>query len=303
MVTTRPLPSEPSSVTLIKDTAGRYFASFVVEVQPEPLPPNSNSMGIDLGLAHFAILSSLEKVENPRFYKKRLRRIQAANRKLSKCKLGSRRREIAKLRLAKLHAKAKDCRTDFLHKLTTRLVRENQALAIEDLNVAGLVRNRKLARAISDVGWSKFRQLLTAKCDKYDRHLVVIDRWEPTSQRCSHCGFIGGKKELHVREWVCLSCNTWHDRDICAVNNIKLAGGLSESINGRMQHTPEKPVGLRPAGASGSVSTARMHSGVSCFSHHGKSRRSECKTSLEAVRVETPTTYEQLSLFSESPFF
>lgn len=268
MVMSRPLPSEPSSVTIIKDTAGRYFASFVVEVHAMPLPPNNNSVGIDLGLTHFAILSSSEKIENPRFHKKRLRQIKKANRKLSKCKFGSRRREMAKRRLAKLHAKIKDCRTDFLHKLTTRLVRENQALAIEDLNVAGLVRNRKLARAISDASWSRFRQLLTAKCDKYNRQLVVIDRWEPTSQTCSCCGFRGGRKELSVREWQCLSCYTWHDRDICAANNIKLAGGLSESINGRMQDT-----------------------------YHGKSRRSECKTGSSAVRVETPTTYEQLSLF------
>ena len=202
IVMSRPLPSEPSSVTIIKDTAGRYFASFVIESQSEPLSQNGNSVGIDLGLAQFAILSNGEKIDNPRIHQKLLRRIKRANRKLSKRKLGSRRREVAKLKLAKLHAKAKDCRTDFLHKLTTRLVRENQALAIEDLNVAGLVRNRKLARAISDVGWSKFRQLLTTKCDKYDRHLVVIDRWEPTSQRCSHCGFMGGLKELKVREWV-----------------------------------------------------------------------------------------------------
>ena len=251
--------------------------------QPQALPKIDASVGIDLGLTHFAILSSSEKIENPRFHKKLLRRIKRANRKLSKCKIGSRRRQAAILKLAKLHAKAKDCRTNFLHKLTTRLVRENQALAIEDLNVAGLVRNRKLARAISDASWSKFRQLLTAKCDKHDRQLVVIDRWEPTSQTCSCCGFRGGRKELSVREWQCLSCYTWHDRDVCAANNIKLAGGLSESINGRMQHT-----------------------------YHGDRRRSKCKTEgsaahfpgtrsgkqrPHAVCVETPTTYEQLSLF------
>ena len=251
--------------------------------QPQALPKTDASVGIDLGLAHFAILSDSEKIENPRFHKKLLRRIKRANRKLSRCQKSSLRRQVAKLKLAKLHVKAKDCRTDFLHKLTTRLVRENQALAIEDLNVAGLVRNRKLARAISDAGWSKFRQLLTAKCDKYDRQLAIIDRWEPTSQRCSSCGFIGGLKELKVREWVCLNCNAWHDRDVCAANNIKLAGGLSESINGRVQDM-----------------------------HHGSSRRSECKTGSHwsavsrnlfresdsaAVRVETPTTYEQLSLF------
>lgn len=190
-------------------------------------------MGIDLGLNHFAILSNGEKIENPRLHKKLLKRIKRANRKLSKCKIGSNRRTGAKLKLAKLHAKVKDQRTDFLHKLTTRLVRENQALAVEDLNVSGMVKNRKLSRAISDASWSKFKTILTAKSDKYSRDLIVIDRWEATSQKCSCCGASGGKKELNIREWTCLYCNTVHDRDINAAKNIKDAGGLSESLNGR----------------------------------------------------------------------
>ncbi|MDJ0679528.1 MAG: RNA-guided endonuclease TnpB family protein [Xenococcaceae cyanobacterium MO_167.B52] len=232
MVVTRQLPSPPTSVTVIKDTANRYFASFVVEIlQHETSLNATKSIGIDLGLTHFAIFSDGEKIENPRYHKKLLNRIKKANKKLSRCKKGSKRRQNAKLKLAKLHAKIKDSRTDFLHKLTTRLVRENQALAIEDLNVSGLVKNRKLSRAISDAGWYSFRQLLTAKCDKYNRHLVVINRWEATSQKCSNCGFNGGKKELNVREWTCLNCGTHHDRDICAAKNIKVAGGLSETIN------------------------------------------------------------------------
>ncbi|MBE9169822.1 transposase [Pleurocapsales cyanobacterium LEGE 06147] len=261
MVVSRPLPSEPSSVTIIKDAADRYFASFVVEVEPKPVPETEQSVGIDLGLKHFAILSNGEKIYNPRYHKKLLKRIKRANRKLSKCPKGSKRREAAKLKLAKLHANIKDLRNDFLHKLTTKLVRENQALAIEDLNVSGLIKNRKLSRAIADAGWYSFRSMLTAKCDQDDRHLVVIDRWEATSQKCSSCGFHGGKKELNAREWTCLSCGTIHDRDINAANNIKLAGGLSESINGRGR---------------------------------------ECKTTSVAVSVEPSTTYRQLSLW-ESP--
>ncbi len=166
MVVSRPLPSKPSSVTIIKDMAGRYFASFVAEVTPERPPIEleatsssqvaaspiitEKSVGIDLGLTHFAILSDGEKVENPRLHKKQLKRIKRANRKLSRCKKDSNRRKVAKLKLARLHAKVKDSRADFLHKLTTRLVRENQTLAIEDLNVSGMVKNRKLSRAISD---------------------------------------------------------------------------------------------------------------------------------------------------------
>jgi putative transposase len=233
MEVSRPLPSKASSVTIIKDTAGRYFASFVVEVAPQTLPNTENAVGIDLGLAHFAILSHGEKIENPRFHKQRLQRIKRANRRLSKCQKGSKRREVAKRKLAKLHAKVADARTDFLQKLTTKLVRENQALAIEDLNVSGMVKNRKLSRAISDAGWSSFKTLLDAKCQKHGRHLTIINRWEATSQKCSACGQSGGKKELHIREWQCLNCRTSHDRDINAANNIKVAGGLSETVNGR----------------------------------------------------------------------
>ncbi|MDJ0727481.1 MAG: RNA-guided endonuclease TnpB family protein [Prochloraceae cyanobacterium] len=233
IVFSRPLPSEPSSVTIIKDCAGRYFASFVVEVSKIIPPTTTKAVGIDLGLTHFAILSDGEKIENPRLHKKLLKRIKKANRKLSKCKRDSNRRVRAKLKLAKLHAKVKDQRTDFLHKLTTRLVSENQALAVEDLNVSGMVKNRKLSRAISDAGWSRFKTMLTAKSDKYGRDLVVIDRWEATSQKCSCCGFSGGKKELNIREWTCLSCGKIHDRDINAAKNIKDAGGLSESLNER----------------------------------------------------------------------
>lgn len=244
MVVTRALPSKPSSVTIIKDTTGRYFASFVVEVQPEILPQTDESIGIDLGLSHFAILSNGEKIENPKYHKKQLKRIKRANRKLSKCQRDSNRRKKAKLKLAKLHAKVKDSRTDFLHKLTTKLVRENQALAIEDLNVSGMVKNRKLSRAISDAGWSSFRTLLDAKCQKHGRHLTIINRWLPTSQKCSTCSQSGGKKELHIREWQCLHCGAVHDRDINAANNIKVAGGQPETVNGRGSRHQTTPVAV-----------------------------------------------------------
>ena len=258
MVVSRPLPSEPSSVTIIKDCAGRYFASFVVEIA-QPIPPQTtNSVGIDLGLTHFAILSSGEKIKNPRLHKKMLRKIKKANRRLSKAKKDSNRRKRRKQKLAKLHAKVKDQRTDFLHKLTTRLVRENQTLAVEDLNVSGMVKNHKLSRAISDAGWSKFKTMLAAKCDKYGRDLTIVDRWFASSQICSCCGQSGGKKELDVREWECLFCNTVHDRDINAAINLRDAGGLSESKN---------------------------------------ERGSKCQTTIVAVCDEPLTTYEQFTLF------
>jgi putative transposase len=224
IVWSRPLPSEPSSVTVIKDAANRYFLSFVVETQAEPLDQHGQSIGIDLGITTFATLSKVEKVNAPKPLKKNLKKLKRFQKSLSRCQKGSKRREKARLKVAKLHAKIKDIREDFLHKLSTRLTRAYQTIVLEDLNVSGMVKNRKLSRAISDLGWRSFRTMLEYKANKYGREFQVISRWEPTSQRCSHCGFKGGKKELDVREWICLNCGTFHDRDINAAINILSAG-------------------------------------------------------------------------------
>ena len=228
----RPLPSEPSSVTVIKDAAGRYFLSFVVEINPEKLPDNGKSVGIDLGITDFATLDNGEKIKSPKPLKKRFKKLRKAQRNLSRKQKGSKRREKARLKVAKLHAKIKDIRTDFLHKLSTRLIRENQTIVLEDLNTSGMLKNRKLSRAISDLGWRSFRDMLKAKSERYGRDFRVISRWEPTTQKCSCCGQIGGKKELSVREWTCLFCGETHDRDVNAAKNIKVAGGRSETQNG-----------------------------------------------------------------------
>ncbi len=233
VVWSRPLPSKPSSVTVIKDAADRYFLSFVVEIQPETLLDNGQSVGIDLGIATFATLDTGEKINAPKPLKKRLKRLKKAQRNLSRKQKESKRREKARKRVAKIHAKIKDTRTDFLHKLSTRIVRENQTIVLEYLNTSGMVKNRKLSRAISDLGWRSFRDMLSAKSDKYGRNFRIISRWEPTSQRCSCCGNIGGKKALNIREWECLFCGTFHDRDVNAAVNIKVAGGHSETLNGR----------------------------------------------------------------------
>jgi putative transposase len=191
-------------------------------------------VGIDLGIATFATLSTGEKIDAPKPLKKRLKRLRKAQKNLSRKQKGSNRREKTRKRVAKIHAKIKDTRTDFLQKLSTRVVRENQTIILEDLNTSGMVKNRKLSRAISDLGWRSFRDMLSAKSDKYGRDFRIISRWEPTSQRCSCCGNIGGKKALNIREWECLFCGTFHDRDVNAAINIKVAGGQSEtSKNGR----------------------------------------------------------------------
>ena len=228
----RSLPSAPSSVTVIKDTVGRYFASFVVEVVPTPLPWIDKTSGIDLGITTFAVMDDGEKIAAPKPLKRYLKKLARLQRKLARCQPGSNRRRAAVLRIAKVHAHIKDIRTNFLHQLSTRLIRENQSISIEDLNVSGMMRNRKLARAVSDLGWRQFRTMLEAKAKMYGRDLWVISRWEPTSQTCSCCSHCEGRKKLSIREWQCLNCGVLHDRDVNAAVNIKVAGGYSETENG-----------------------------------------------------------------------
>ncbi len=218
----RPLPSEPSSVTVIKDTSGRYFLSFVVEVQPEVKPASNQAVGIDLGIKVFGALSTGERVASPS-YSKLDRKIRRSQRKLSRRSRTSKRRERMRLRVAKLKAKLRDTRKDFLHKLSTKVVNANQVIALEDLNVSGMLKNRKLSRAISQAGWREFRTMCQAKSNKFGREFVVISRWEPTSQVCSDCGYRWGKLDLKVRELVCMNCGTLHDRDDNASKNIEQA--------------------------------------------------------------------------------
>jgi len=195
----RKLPSEPSSVTVIKDRAGRYFVSFVVEIQPEIKPAQNQAIGIDLGLQTFAALSNGEKVSSPD-YSNLDRKIRRSQRKLSRRQKNSKRRERMRLRVAKLKAKLRDTRKDFLHKLSTKVVDENQVIALEDLNVSGMLKNRCLSRAISQAGWREFRTMCEAKSDKFSREFVVISRWEPTSQVCSYCGVSVGASLICLSE-------------------------------------------------------------------------------------------------------
>jgi putative transposase len=219
----RRLPSAPSSVTVLKDAAGRYFLSFVVEIVPETVPAINPSIGIDLGLKTFAVLSTGERVSSPNYAKldKRIRRKQ---RQLARQVKGSKRREITRRQIAKLHHQIADTRKKSLHKLSTRVVTENQGIALEDLNVSSLVKNRRLSRAISLQGWREFRVLCEAKSEKLGREFVVINRWEPTSQVCSGCGYRWGKLDLSVRAVVCLNCGAEHDRDENAAKNIEMVG-------------------------------------------------------------------------------
>ena len=222
-VWSRELPTAPSSVTVIKDCANRYFLSFVVEIESFIVEPLNQSVGIDLGLKTFAVLSTGEKFKSPN-YSKHDKKIRKLQRKLARQKEGSNRRYRTRLKIAKLHNQISDTRKDFLHKLSTKVVSENQAITLEDLNVSGMVKNRKLATAISRAGWREFRMLCEAKSDKFGRTFSTVSRWEPTSQVCSRCDYKWGKLELQVRSITCLNCGTTHDRDENAAKNIDRVG-------------------------------------------------------------------------------
>ncbi len=219
----RELPSLASSVTVIKDCANRYFLSFVVEVEPNITVAKNQSIGIDLGVKTFAVMSNGEKALSPS-YSKHDRTIRKLQRKLARQQKDSKRRNNTRIKIAKLHNQIADTRKDFLHKLSTKIVNDNQVIVLEDLNVSGMVKNRRLSRAISLQGWREFRTLCEAKSEKLNRDFRVINRWQPTSQICSCCGFRWGKIDLRVRSILCLSCGTEQERDENASRNIEMVG-------------------------------------------------------------------------------
>lgn len=230
----RPLPSDPSSVTLILEPDGHWHVSFVVDVPPTPLPPVDRSSGIDVGLIDLATVVSSdgtrEKIPNPHWARTRQRALARAQRALSRKQRGSRNRAKAARKVATEHRNTRDTRLDFLHKLALRLVRENQTVAVEGLSVTGLARTR-MAKSVHDAGWGILLRLLQEKALASGREIVVIERWAPTTQVCSICGTPGGRKPLGVRAWTCNTCGTVLDRDYNAAVNIMVAAGLAETEN------------------------------------------------------------------------
>jgi putative transposase len=233
----RPLPSDPSSVTVIRDAAGRYFASFVVEAGSSTLPAVQPVVGIDLGLAHFAVLSDGRKISAPRFLRRAEKLLKRRQRELSRKQEGSANRDKARAKVARTHARVADARRDFHHQLSTALIRENQAVAVEDLAVNALGRTR-MAKSVHDAGWSAFVGMLEYKARLYGREFHRIGRFTPTSQTCSACGLKDGPKPLHVRAWRCQGCGAWLDRDINAAVNVAKAAGLAVTAC-RAQVRPE----------------------------------------------------------------
>jgi putative transposase len=229
IVWSRPLPegAEPSTVTVSRDAADRWFVSLLVEDTVDILPTTESAVGIDAGITSLVTLSTGEKVANPRHERVDRKRLAKAQRNLARKVKGSENRVKARVRVARVHARIADRRRDHLHRLSTRVIRENQTVVIEDLSVRNVVRNHSLARAISDAAWSDLRNMLAYQADWYGRTLRVADRWFPSSKLCSACGRLAGSMPLDVREWVC-PCGARHDRDVNAARNV-LAAGLAEN--------------------------------------------------------------------------
>ncbi len=220
----REFTGDPSTVTISRDATGRWHVSILVEEEISELsPPANEGVGIDVGLTDFATLSDGEKVSNPRFLRKAERRLAKRQRALSRKQRGSANRRKARFRVARAYARVADMRRDFLHKLTTRLVRENQTICVETLNVSGMLKNRRLAKSIADASWSEFFRQLTYKASWYGRQFVAIDRFFPSSKTCHACDTVVEKLSLSERSWRCV-CGVEHDRDINAAKNIRAAG-------------------------------------------------------------------------------
>ncbi|MDT0486015.1 MULTISPECIES: RNA-guided endonuclease TnpB family protein [Streptomyces] len=230
----RALPegASPSTVTVSLDAAGRWFVSLLCEDPSiKPLPATDTAVGIDVGLDHLLTLSTGEKIANPRHERRDRARLAKAQRELArKAKGDGANRAKARRKAARIHARITDRRRDGLHKLTSKLVRENQTLVIEDLTVRNMVKNRSLARTISDAAWSEFRSMLEYKAAWYGREVIAVDRWFPSSKLCSACGALQDKMPLSVRTWTC-DCGTTHDRDVNAAQNL-LGAGLALTVCG-----------------------------------------------------------------------
>ncbi len=221
----------PRTCTIVSTITGKFFISIVVEngksPPPKPQATSQTSVGIDVGLTTYVTLSTGEKVENPRYLQNSLKRLQCLHRRLSKKAQGSRNREKARQRLARCYERVFNQRTDFQHKLSTRLIRENQAIIVESLNVSGMMHNRILAKSIADAAWHKFLGMLWYKAEWYGVTLIEVGRFAPTSKRCHGCGYLNDELTLSDRAWICPVCGLLLDRDLNAALNIKMMGLLS----------------------------------------------------------------------------
>jgi len=233
-----PASIDPTTVTVSRDPCGRWYASFAVDVaDPVQLPATGAVVGVDLGIKDFAATSDGEKIANPRRMERKARNLARYQRRVARCQKGSANRAKAKAKVARAHRKVRASRADFLHKTSTNLVRDHDVIVIEDLAVKNMVRNRSLAKAISDCGWGEFRRQLEYKAARAGRHVIVTGRWYPSSKTCSACGHLLASLSLSTRTWQCPSCGTRHDRDINAAKNILAAGLAASACGGDVRHS------------------------------------------------------------------
>ncbi|MDJ0676650.1 MAG: IS200/IS605 family element RNA-guided endonuclease TnpB [Calothrix sp. MO_167.B42] len=239
MVIHRKILGTPKNVTISKTPSGKYYASIVTELGIPHAPLNGDKIGLDLGLKEFAITSKGEKFENPRYFQKSLRRLKIRQRRLSRKQSGSNNRNKSRLNVARIHEKVANQRQDYQHKISLKLVSENQRISAESLNIKGMVKNRKLAKQISDVAWGNFLTMLEYKGDIYGCEVHCVDKFFPSSKRCSNCGYIKQDLTLAIREWECPECKIFWDRDVNAALNLML---FSESVlksSGEWSPSPE----------------------------------------------------------------
>lgn len=240
---------DPAMVIVSREPDGRWYVTFTVDTSnPEPLPATGHAVGVDLGVKDFAVTSDGERIANPRHLDRKARNLARYQRRMARCRKGSANRAKAAAKVARAHRKVRSARRDFLHRASTTLVRSADTIVIEDLNVFGMIRNRHLARVISDCGWGLFRRQLEYKCQRARRELVVIGRWYPSSKTCSTCGHLLAKLSLGTRHWTCPACRARHDRDINAAKNILAAGlavargSLGEACGAGVRHRGTSPV-------------------------------------------------------------
>ena len=236
----------PTMVVVSREPDGRWYVTFAIDADaPEPLEPAGHAVGVDLGVKDFAVTSDGERIANPRHLERKAGNLARYQRRLARCRKGSANRAKARAKVARANRKVRDARRDFLHRASTRLVRDNDVIVIEDLAVKNMVLNRKLAKAISDCGWGEFRRQLACKCERAGRDLIVISRWYPSSRTCSACGHLLAELSLSTRHWTCPSCGSRHDRDINAAKNILAAGQAVTACGAGVRHSGTSRV--RPA--------------------------------------------------------